>query len=344
MVFKDFFIRNLEADTYRETFLVTSVVALFIIRIFLKLTHYPQLARGELHIAHIVWGGFFMMAAIIILLSFMSKTSANIASVLGGIGFGAFIDELGKFITRDNDYFFQPTIALIYIIFVLIFLLLKFIPHYREISQKEYLVNAMEMIKEAVINDFDVEEEQRAALYLKKCDPNDPIVQALSRLLLRLDAVPAPKPGIFTRIRILIRNWYYTVAKSGIIIKVIILFLAFQTVDTIFNTALLVMIRPVLPFSQWGKLYSSGLAAMFIIMGLFALKFSKVEAYRFFRIAMLITILLTEFFAFMQTQWLELIPLTANLFILMVINYATYMERQKTKEKILNTLSTAIEK
>jgi len=33
-----------------------------------------------------------------------------------------FIDELGKFITSDNNYFFQPTISLIYIVFIIIFL------------------------------------------------------------------------------------------------------------------------------------------------------------------------------------------------------------------------------
>src|SRR5690242_9941062 len=119
MLIKDFFIRNLEADTYRENFLISAVVTVFIIRIFLKLTGYPHLGTGDLHIAHMIWGGFFMMAAIIILLSFLSKSAANTASIIGGIGFGFFIDEIGKFITSDNDYFFQPTIALIYIIFVL---------------------------------------------------------------------------------------------------------------------------------------------------------------------------------------------------------------------------------
>src|SRR5476649_316491 len=137
MFVKDFFIRNLQGDDYRENFLVAAVVSLFVIRIFLRLTHYPHLGGHEFHIAHMLWGGFFMVGSIIILLSFLSKTAINIASIVGGIGFGTFIDELGKFITNDNNYFFQPTIAFIYIIFVLIYLLLKFIPHYRKTSEKE---------------------------------------------------------------------------------------------------------------------------------------------------------------------------------------------------------------
>src|SRR5438445_9761467 len=101
MVFKDFFIRNLEADSYRENFLVSAVVSLFVIRIFLRFTHYPHLGGGAFHIAHMLWGGFFMLVAMIIMFSFLSKTAFNLASILGGIGFGTFIDELGKFITSD---------------------------------------------------------------------------------------------------------------------------------------------------------------------------------------------------------------------------------------------------
>src|SRR5260221_6969172 len=149
MLFKDFLIRNIEATSYRENFLVSAIVSVFIIRLYLHLTHYPTIGSGEFHIAHLLFGGFFMMAALLILMSFLNEKAAVISSILGGIGFGAFIDELGKFITSDNNYFFQPTIALIYIIFVLLYLLSRFIPRYRVITQREYLVNAIEMIKES---------------------------------------------------------------------------------------------------------------------------------------------------------------------------------------------------
>lgn len=326
---EDVFIRNLDADSYRENFLVSAVATVFIIRIFLKLTHYPQLAAGSLHIAHIIWGGFFMLAALIILLSFLSKSAANIAAVLGGVGFGTFIDELGKFISSDNDYFFQPTVSIIYIILVLIYLILRFIPRYQKISQKEYLINAFDMIKEAAINDFDIEEEKKAKEYLRKCDSNDPIVQSLTLLLNRIDAEPSPPPGILTRLRILLRKYYYTVAHSGVIANGVIIFLLIQTFRTIVQSVSVFITDTELSFSEWGKLYSSILAGIFVVIGVLALRFSKVEAYRFFRIAILITILLTEFFAFIHAQWYEVVALGANLFILVIINYAMLREKQK---------------
>src|SRR5258708_1698481 len=262
MLFKDVFIRNIEATAYRENFLVSAIVSVFIIRIFLRFAHYPRLGSGELHIAHLLWGGFFMMAALLILLSFLNQKAAVVSSILGGIGFGAFIDELGKFITADNNYFFQPTFALIYIVFVLLFLLSRFIPKYQPYTQREYLVNAIEMIKESAINDFDEEEEKRAVEYLKNCDPQNPIVKALKRLLTQLAVVENPPPGIVLKVRRFFRNQYNVIAKSGIVINVVIVFLVLQTVVTITQIATISLLRPRFSFSEWGQLYSSILAGI----------------------------------------------------------------------------------
>jgi hypothetical protein len=331
MLFKDVFIRNIEADSYRENFLISAVVSVFAIRIYLHLTNYPQLGGGYYHIAHILWGGFFMMAAVLILLSYLSERTIILASILGGIGFGAFIDELGKFITRDNNYFFQPTIALIYIIFVLLFLISRLIPKYREISEREYLVNALEMIKESAVNDFDEEEARRAGEYLNKCDPKDPIVKALKRLLTQVEVEGVSPPGIFTRMRKALRRWYYSVAQSGIVINIVIIFLILQTLLTVAQVATLSFLHPMLRFSDWGQLYSSILAGIFVVIGLFSLRFSRYEAYRFFRISVLVTILLTQFFVLMHLGLYDIVGLSANVFTLLVINYAMIRERKRIK-------------
>lgn len=328
---KDFFVRNLDAAGFRDNFLISAIVSVFTIRIFLRITGYPQLGNGQFHIAHLLWGGFFMLLAFIIIFSFITRESLSVASIFGGIGFGTFIDELGKFITRDNDYFFQPTIAIIYIIFVLVYVILRSIPRVYPIAQKEYLINAIDMIKEAAVNDFDIEEERRARRYLKLCDPKDPLVKELTDLLSHIDAIPNKKPGIVTRFRNIFRSAYEEVAESNVLLKGIILYLSVSTVITIIQTVGLFLIHPHLPFAQWGKLYSSFLAAILVVIGLIALRFSRAEAYRFFHLAMLVTICLTEFFAFMYSQWFELFNLGANIFIFMVINYAMVMEREKNK-------------
>jgi len=127
--FNRHFVRNLEAGTLLEIFLVTAVCSVLGIRFFLALTGYPSLSPGHLHIAHVLLGGVLMMIALVINLGYINKSANYLVAVIGGLGFGAFIDELGKFITGDNDYFFQPTVALIYIIFALLYLAIQTFIH-----------------------------------------------------------------------------------------------------------------------------------------------------------------------------------------------------------------------
>src|SRR5436189_2503609 len=106
-------VRAADADLL-DTFLVSAVATVVIIRIFLEATGYPQLGGGGLHVAHVLWGGFGMLVAMVLLLGFVAASTRHVAAVVGGAGFGAFVDEIGKFVTSDNDYFFRPTAALLY--------------------------------------------------------------------------------------------------------------------------------------------------------------------------------------------------------------------------------------
>lgn len=90
-----------------------------ITRLFLEWTGYPQLAVGEFHIAHVLWGGLLLFAAALLLLIWCGRRVASLSSLLTGIGFGLFIDEVGKFITQSNDYFYPLAAPIIYAFFLL---------------------------------------------------------------------------------------------------------------------------------------------------------------------------------------------------------------------------------
>lgn len=101
------------------------MATILVIRLQLWATHYPKLGGGQLHITHLLWGGLGMLIAIVLLLSFLGRARRHTGAVVGGIGFGFFVDELGKFVTLDNDYFFKPAAGMIYIVFILLFLAIR---------------------------------------------------------------------------------------------------------------------------------------------------------------------------------------------------------------------------
>eukprot|EP00658_Telonema_sp_P-2_P012430 TRINITY_DN14731_c0_g2_i1.p1 TRINITY_DN14731_c0_g2~~TRINITY_DN14731_c0_g2_i1.p1 ORF type:complete len:140 (-),score=32.13 TRINITY_DN14731_c0_g2_i1:127-546(-) len=103
-------LRNQDGPLQTELFLVSAIFTVLAIRGYLWLTDYPKIGGSGLHIAHMLWGGVGMMVAILLNCSFIGRRVQRFSAWVGGIGFGCFIDELGKFITEDNNYFFEPTV------------------------------------------------------------------------------------------------------------------------------------------------------------------------------------------------------------------------------------------
>ena len=164
---RPFFIRNLDAGKLLETFLVSAVAAFLGVRFLLGLTGYPRLGSGGLHIAHMLWGGALMVAAVLALLSYLGQRIRRAAAVLAGLGFGLFIDELGKFITSDNNYFYRPAIALIYVVFVLLFLWWRSLERHRVWDEQTYLANALMLLQDAALHDLDPTEKYHLIRWLR---------------------------------------------------------------------------------------------------------------------------------------------------------------------------------
>ena len=125
--------------------LISFGATVLIVRIFLELTGYPRLGNSTLHIAHLLYGGIVMTSACLLMLIFATPTVHRIGSILTGIGLGLFFDEVGKFITSNNDYFYKPAAPIIYLVSLIItFLFLLLRRRARQVTDHELMVDALE--------------------------------------------------------------------------------------------------------------------------------------------------------------------------------------------------------
>jgi hypothetical protein len=192
-------VRNVEFSRLFDSFFITSVATILIVRFYLEVTGYPQLGNSTLHISHLLPGTILMLAAILIMLAAVNRAVRDFAAVLAGIGFGLSWDELGKFITQSNNYFFKPTLGLIYLTFVILYLLARYAGQ-RRLSQDDYIANAIDLIKEAAIKDLDTWEYEHAKELMLHVSPNHVLYQPTMEMLNRVKPSGKRRPLLTDRI------------------------------------------------------------------------------------------------------------------------------------------------
>jgi hypothetical protein len=341
--------RSVEIGELLDAFLVCAVGTILVIRLQLYLTNYPQLGGGGLHIAHVLDGGLLMMIAIVIAVSFLTRSARQVAAVVGGIGFGFFIDELGKFITEDTNYFYKPTAALIYILFILMYLGFRALQRRRGFTKREYLVNAIELIKEAAIHDLDEAERRRAMEMLDHADPADPLVEPVRELIRRADAIPTPEPTLATRTVLRLRDLYVrTVQRPGFVrvMNAIFVLLAIGSLIQILTLVFIVaeglggesasaLFADVfnkandLSFISYAALASSVVSGVFTLVGVYRLRTAtRLSAYRMFDRALLVNIYVTQVFAFAKSEFSAVFGLGVYLLVWVTLRYMMGAERR----------------
>src|SRR5919205_975344 len=140
--------------------LVSFAGAVILIRLFLELTGYPQVGNSELHIAHVLWGGLLLFVASLLSLLFANRWAYSAGALLAGIGIGLFIDEVGKFITQSNDYFYPLAAPIVYAFFLLsvvLYLRVRRPPHR---SPRTELFSALDALEEVLEQDLDPVERE----------------------------------------------------------------------------------------------------------------------------------------------------------------------------------------
>lgn len=331
-------VRDIEASDSLELFLVSAVSAVLGIRFYLYLSGYPQIGGGGLHIAHMLWGGLLMLVAMILLLMVLNRSAHRVAAVVGGLGFGTFIDELGKFVTRDNNYFFQPTVAIIYVILVLLYLGFRLLDRNMKPTKEEYLINSLTYVQEAIAGDLDQEELSRAKRYLHEAGIDTPESELVEKLL-NTGEVVRSKKSVLEKFRHQGALIYQKLVKQRLFIIVVVGVFVFQSAEGLADSVILsnwlARTFPILGielvkdsfFEEYGYLISVVAANILVVIGVAELFRSRLQAYRIFKLATLVSLLLVQFFNFLTYQFGALWSFGFNLLVLTVLNTLIENER-----------------
>ncbi len=329
------------ANSHLESLFVSAIATVLAIRTFLKLTGYPQLGGGGLHIAHTFWGGLFMLSAIIILVSFLGDKSRGVAAVLGGIGLGFFIDEIGKFITSDNDYFFKPSAMLIYVFFLMLWFLFRWLNERKVNSKRAMVANVFELLQEGLLFGLSAPEKKQLDTYFASLDKADKLVFHLEKVSHMVEARSrADEPSWFyklnnyavTQYKMFISWRYFNAALLSIFIVqgLVSMSSAINFIVDIWQLHGFDIDENLLRATT-GQVIGGVIYSWLIVVGLYQLQSSRRQAYTTLRMALLINIFVTEFFAFYNLQFWAAFGLALNLFLLGAVNYALQLER-RTKE------------
>ncbi|GAA1590467.1 hypothetical protein GCM10009789_50210 [Kribbella sancticallisti] len=312
-------VRNVRTGEHLTTFVVSGVATVLITRLFLGLSGYPQIGGKGLHIAHVLPGGLLMLLSIYLLLAYVGPVVRPAAALVGGVGFGLFIDEVGKFVTSDNNYFYQPTAAIVYVVFVLIILGSRYLTSRRPIDQREQLANVVDHAVEGVAGGLSRRRLAQASEQLRLVGPEVP-ARAEARALLAAcppDEVELAAP-VDAAWRALQRG-FDRLATHPLAPRIAVLVLVVQAIGAPviaagirFDQGRLLSDLPVL-----GVAAGSLLSAHFTLRGWLRLRrLDRVRAVRLFELAVLASLLVTQVFQFAGTQFAAVGGMTLDLVLL----------------------------
>jgi len=179
-------VKRHNASQYLLLTLLSFAASVTLTRLFLELTGYPQLGNKELHIAHVLWGGIFLFVATILLITLANRWVYSVGAIVGGIGVGLFIDEIGKFITQSNNYFYPMAAPIIYAFFLLTVMFYMQVKRNKEQDARTEMYHALDILTEVLDHDLDMQERTDLIKHLQSASKlsDNPDLTKLSDLLL----------------------------------------------------------------------------------------------------------------------------------------------------------------
>ena len=161
-------VKRRAASQYLLWMVLSFAASVVFTRVFLQLTGFPQLGNSQLHIAHVLWGGLLLFVATLLPLIWVNRWVYPIVAIVSGVGVGLFIDEVGKFITQDNNYFYPAAAPIIYTFFLFTVLMYLQVRRRTSVDVRGDLYHALDELSEVVDDDFSAGERDAIALRLRQ--------------------------------------------------------------------------------------------------------------------------------------------------------------------------------
>lgn len=307
--------RDPSATSHLAGFVVSAVVTVLITRAFLAAAGWPTVGSGGLHVAHVLWGGLLMAAAFVVLLSFVGPVARPVGAVLGGIGFGLFVDEIGKFVTADNDYFYGPTASLIYAVVVLLVLVAEALHGRRPHDRREYLAGAVDQAVAGVAGGFTPRARAQARDLVARAD-GLPGARETGALLDAIVDDPAELPNPIHAVGAAVVRATNRLARARWVPWITVAVLVASLVVSV-GTGLVAW------WGSWdqpgwvvvGLLVSAVAATGLAVWGLVVVRQDRRQGYLRFRWAVLVSLLVVQVFVFRLREWSAVAGLAVELVV-----------------------------
>ncbi|MGI5460476.1 hypothetical protein ACQEWB_46375 [Streptomyces sp. CA-249302] len=327
--------RTATTGTDLRVFLLAGIATVLFTRWLLASTGYPKLGgHGTgLHIAHMLWGGLLMAAGLLVLLVFLGRRVRLCGALAGGVGFGLFIDEIGKVVSDGGGYLYRPAAGLIYLAFAALVVLSRWVVR-RPGPPQARTARAADLALTGVVSGL-TDAQRRSALRALE-GSSRPVDLALVRLLECVEPTPArPRVRVPDAVRHAMARGRTAVAAlcaHRVTLSAALTWTVLQGAVLLVGVGRDLVAGRLRHEPEWGAVIGlvvcSAVMLGLAVAGAVRLRRDRVRGLELLRASLLVDLLAGQFFDFVVNQFSALTNWLVGLFLLVVVSGALRRARQ----------------
>jgi hypothetical protein len=326
--------RSFDLHQHLTILLVCGVVTVLFTRGLLAALGYPQVGGSKFHIAHVLWGGLLLLAALLAVIGFLSPAARPAASVVGGVGFGLFIDEVGKFVTKDVNYFYKPAFAIIYVCFIVLFAVVRWLSR-RRFSAREATLIGLDALQRAAVGALGENRRKRVLALLATARADDALAQRVRALLEDVACVPDSE-ALVHRLSHRLASIWVPVTEHRLFRRAVFALLVLGAAISAAETGWLLRHGVAdLSFSQRAFAVTTLAADVLLVIGALRLSSSLLSALHWYDHAVLLDITVAQVFLYGSEQLTATLNLVALLVVWAALRWAIHFEHSRADARLL---------